>query len=1014
MQNSRMIAVLTDEYIDYRKVIVDHIAAIMKKAGYGTLCVAGHELEPVNQHHLSSEVCNRIYPLIKQTGVQGIISLSGTIGQNVSADKLSRFTASYQVPTVSLGLELDNIPSIIVDDSQGMTQLMEHLICDTNRKRFVFIRGKITDSYSISRENIFRAMIAKSGRKPDDCIFVTGNYDTFDTYKRMSELLSREKNIDAIVAANDTMALSAARAVNVAGLKIPQDIRVSGFDDTHYATKNSPAITTVRQPLFKMAELSADLLLKRMCNPNADLNNSAVEKVYSELVVRGSTVRMAPVSGIQDSHSDKYLASQLVSLMSGLSKPAGFVLPKLSQALWDTLTNGSPELEKFLTQWLERGLLAADLHWWSNLCHQIEVQATQFSRINQRMERLPLITSTLALVREKIWSVSMDQEFEVQRIQSTQSGMQSQMSSCTELRDILATMGRWLESLQIRRCFLIRYKEPCVKVGETAELIYVYRDGQAESRETESFATKMILPASLASELNSGLLVLNPVYAGSQQFGYLLLDPVGLDRLQLDSAAHSIGNAMRNQYLINKLESQTANLREVNADLVQLANHDALTGLPNRLHFQKHLLECCRKSRRSTDKVALLFIDLDGFKLINDSLGHSAGDQLLQKVSQRLIGEIQLSVGDDGFLARLGGDEFTAIVNMAVEQDELEILTRSLLHTITLSYELENSVVNVSASIGCAIFPEHGVTAPALLKSADTAMYRAKELGKNCVVFYTPELAKTDQSELQLDQAMRADLQAGLLRMHFQPRIDVSTGKICAVEGLMRWFDSTTTGELVRASPEVFIPIAERTGFISELDLFALETCCRQASLWRQAGTPICVSVNLSVVKLQQDDFVEQVKEILGKHQVDPSLIELEITESTAMTNVEDNVVKLNQLRALGLQLSIDDFGTGYSSLNYLKRLPVNNLKIDRSFLRGITCEDGGNSADSAIVRAVVALGKSLEFGLVAEGVETLEQYQFVKSVGCDQVQGYFFAKPQPAEIISAMLVEQQNQPRAA
>lgn len=1002
MVANRVIAVLTDEYLDYRKVFIDQIAESLARVGIGTICVAGQALEPVGNFHQSYDVCNQIYPLIGHTNVCGVLCLSGALGSNVSLDTLHKFLVKYPVPSVSLGLGLNGISSIVFDDTNGMTQLMEHVLECSTRARFVFVRGTGNDPYSMKREDIFRQSLKKHGRDLEQCFFIEGNYNTFDTYNAVTSLLETE-TIDVIVAANDQMALSAAKAVNAANLKIPQDVLVSGFDDTHDATKNAPAITTVRQPLTTGAELAVELLLEAVNSPD-DRVTPRTLTVNSELVVRGSTLSSAPLPGSVLEHNRQWLVTQLQSLMSGLPAPTGCGIDCVAGALWDTAKTGSDALQKCLDKLLESSQQTFDVHWWSNLCHQVEIQITLVLQSDNRMDRLPLITASLTKVRERVWSVSMDREFEIQRLQNVQAGMQSQMSSCTELNDILATMGRWLESLGAKRCFLVRYQQPSEEVWEASELIHVYRHGKIESRSHELFATQLLLPESLSAELATGFLVLNPIYAGNDQFGYLLLDPEGLDRLNIDSTAHSIGNAMRNQYLINKLESQTANLQEANSDLIQLANHDVLTGLPNRLRFQEHLRACCEAAFNSELKVSLLFIDLDGFKLINDSLGHGAGDLLLQLVAKRLTNEIERTVGDRGFLARLGGDEFTVVLELEDDPDTVVVLTQRMLETVTSSYTLDNSVVSISASIGYAIFPEHGNSAHALLKSADTAMYRAKEMGKNRIVFYTPDLSKADDSDLQLDQALRSALKNGEIRMHFQPRIDLRTGKICAVEALMRWIVSTPDGDVVRAPPDVFIPIAERTGFINQLDRFALEESCRLAKAWEDAGTPLGISVNLSVVKLQQDDFVNVVERILQKYQVNPDLIELEITESAAMTNVEKNVEKLGRLRDLGLQLSIDDFGTGYSSLNYLKRLPVNNLKIDRSFIKDICASDGGHSADSAIVRAVIALGKSMEFGLVAEGIETLDQYRFVKSLGCDQAQGYYFSKPLPVELITEML----------
>jgi len=355
MPPDQVIAVLTDEYIDYRKVFIDQIAEYAGEAGYGTVCVAGRELEPVGNYHQTHDVCNRIYPLISSANVKGVICLSGALGSNVSVDTLRQFIGQYSVPVVSLGLALPNVSSIVFDDSNGMKQLTEHLLQCTDRSRYAFVRGTANDTYSMRRERIFRETLIQYGRCLDSCFFIEGNYDTHQTYDQVSLLLT-EQQIDVIVAANDQMALSAAKAVNAANLKIPQDILVSGFDDTYDATKNAPAITTVRQPLSSGAVHSTRLLIEAINSDEKDWPAEVVS-VNSELVVRGSTMATATLTDAENVCSEPWLMDQFSSLMSGLPSPAGCELEQIAAALWHTLKTGSATLRQCLDRYLEVAFL---------------------------------------------------------------------------------------------------------------------------------------------------------------------------------------------------------------------------------------------------------------------------------------------------------------------------------------------------------------------------------------------------------------------------------------------------------------------------------------------------------------------------------------------------------------------------------------------------------------------------------------------------------------------------------
>ncbi len=1033
---SPTIAVLTDRYFQYQAELVEYISGELNQLGYGVVCIAAKELQSKDNKLQAYAVCNEIYEQLSDFDIRGMIALSGTLGHGAT---INQFLQKYTFPKVSLGLKLDNIASVYFAESKGMTDLMNHLLSCGTRKKFAFLRGHQNDPYSLGREAIFRRCLLERGVKPENIYYLEGDYHPFTAYQVVTDLLL-DTRIDCIVAANDVMAASAGRAAKKQGLSIPGDIAISGFDDSSDATSHSPALTTVRQPLKRMALDSVSLLLeqidlaskqqqsKQQINP--ELRSITI---HSELVIRRSSNPINTESTFTGPLLESTIRNLLEEAMYGLLTPPQLTMKQISEPLWKTLQHGSVDILSLTTD-ISDNIILNHAHWWINLCDQVDA-------INQRLHTFEhkhsaehkhdhnfahraIVSSATSKVRERIWGKEMDQQFEIARLQSVRSDMQLALSSCNDMNDILEVMTKWLEELAPKRCFLIQYQQFGPIPDRWATAIHIFKNGSVSTTESRPFESFCILPPELSHELETGLLVFSPVYANNNLFGYLLIDPADMPLNYIDAAAESIGDAMRTQHHIKTLQTQKDSLQSVNAELEQLANFDALTGLANRLQFQHYIEHTAKQSGKS---FALLFIDLDGFKLVNDTLGHTMGDKLLNDVAHRLSGCVAASNEYDGFISRLGGDEFTIILHTESASGSVQAFCESLLETLAKPYTLNQNQVSISGSIGCALYPQNSNDVETLITQADIAMYRAKENGKNSVVFYCPSMNKADTRELLLAQELRYALNNNELCMYFQPRIDLKTGKIRAAEALMRWFELTDEGPVVRAYPDVFIALAEKIGVISQLDTYALHYCCRQASIWAKAGTPLQVSVNASVNQLQQSDFVDTVLNALEQHQLDPSLLELEITESAAMTDVESNIEKLSKIRDAGIQVSIDDFGTGYSSLNYLKRLPVHHLKIDRSFIMDITESSGGDSADAAIVRSVVALGKSMEFELIAEGIETEEQHNFVCSLDCDQAQGYLYSKPISADELttllhedadhfpsSAELTETQNKPKAA
>ncbi len=426
-----------------------------------------------------------------------------------------------------------------------------------------------------------------------------------------------------------------------------------------------------------------------------------------------------------------------------------------------------------------------------------------------------------------------------------------------------------------------------------------------------------------------------------------------------------------------QLEGEIIERRQAESKLNYLAYHDPLTGLANRRYFIERLEASLIDATRKNHRVAVLFIDLDQFKQVNDSLGHGVGDELLVAVAAGLCEHVRLI----DMLARLGGDEFICVMEAVRTDEEVEMLAREVIGAFELPFRLGEHELFLSASVGISVFPNDGTSVDDLLRNADSAMYRAKAMGRGHYHFYTPEMTRDAQERIQIETLLRRALSNGELSVHLQPQVEAEGGRLVGAEALVRW-DSPELGSV---PPARFIPLAEDSDIIITLGTWVLRETCRQVMKWQASGFELPqVSVNLSVKQLERPEFVDTLLEILDETGIEPSRLKLEITESVVMA-VDDAFSLLDRLRKIGISLALDDFGTGYSSLSYLKMLPVQQLKIDRSFVIGI----GTNPEDEAIIRSVMALARSLDFEVVAEGVETVEQAAFLKASGCHQLQGF-------------------------
>jgi diguanylate cyclase (GGDEF)-like protein len=487
-----------------------------------------------------------------------------------------------------------------------------------------------------------------------------------------------------------------------------------------------------------------------------------------------------------------------------------------------------------------------------------------------------------------------------------------------------------------------------------------------------------------------------PVIAGS---GTVL----GVLALYATQPLHPTTNDLLLLDTTSQLMALALEQRQLNDQIVYHTSHDTLTHLPNRTGFIEQVQQALHQAQEHDNLVAICFIDLDRFKQINDTLGHAVGDEILSQTAARFSEAVQAP----DTLARIGDDTFALLLTHPRTIQDAMRSAQHLQTMLIMPFDIGARELFITASIGISIYPQDGTDTHTLLRNADNAMHRAKTSGFNTVMCFTPQMTSLAVERLDLEHQLRLALERGDLRLHYQPQIDVTSGRIIGVEALMRWQHP----ERGMVSPGQFIPLAEESGLIVPIGFWALTEACRQAVAWQQAGMPpIRVAVNVSAVQLAQEDFVDHVQTALLQSGLHPNLLELEMTESVLMSDREAHGQRLKELRAMGVRVSIDDFGTGYSSLAYLHHFPVDGLKIDQSFVRIIDTETTGMTDPRALVQGIATLARSFRLRVIAEGVENREQLDFLSQIDCDEAQGFLFAPALPAAELHALLSAQEQE----
>jgi diguanylate cyclase (GGDEF)-like protein len=529
-------------------------------------------------------------------------------------------------------------------------------------------------------------------------------------------------------------------------------------------------------------------------------------------------------------------------------------------------------------------------------------------------------------------------------------------------------------------------------IGDDPEAAFVVKvaDRLAAGLEHLSGSETALVILDLSLPDSFGLDTFAKVYAHSPAVPIIVLTGNDDATLALSAVKHGaqdylVKNRLERELLVRSMRYSIERKR-YQVELEHQANYDALTGLPNRNLLHDRLRQAVH-TQRGQRAIAVAFMDLDHFKLVNDSLGHGTGDRLLKGMAERL--RAVLREGDT--VGRVGGDEFVLILNDQVNEEMVYRAMQRIAAKVAEPIVVDGKELYVTCSAGVSLYPQDGRDVDTLLRNADAAMYRAKEHGRSNFQFYTSEMNERVSDRLALESALRRALERREFLLHYQQKVDLRSGEIIGAEALVRWLHPEWG--LVR--PARFIPIAEETGLIVPLGEWVVHEAARQARAWRDAGLdPGVVSVNLSARQFRQEGLVRAVSRVLEETGLDPAALEMELTESMVMHNVESAIATLQGLKSLGVSLSVDDFGTGYSSLSYLKDLPIDALKIDRAFVRDIAT--GAESQDGILAQAIISLGHAMHLKVIAEGVETDAQVRFLKRHGCDQVQGFLYGEPVP------------------
>ncbi len=1000
-----VVALVMDHLTDEKLALSKTIREKLKPAGIGCFTlIVEHSTAEVDHNHPDSNY-------LQSLAVDAVIAFASGTGIRLGLPEFRQVIKNFShLPVVSLGAALDSVTTIATDNETSVRDIMTHLIDDVGRRQFAFLRSCDEDIDSIEREQVFRDVLAERGLPVIEERIVSGNICDAAAYRVVSDLIDYDRAIDAIVCCDDNTAIAAIRALHDHDLAVPDDVAVCGFDSGQHNHESRYAVTTARIDNDTLASTAAGRICSLLQQTSALTLPPVKIRIPAELIIRAST-QTSPLIASDNSpdtaitHACGHIKDLLTRLQS--------TRDDRQTPLYDLFESACNQGNTAFVEQLQSMQISTHSDQHSTLrnlrtaIHQLFVAIGNTQSVPAGFTQLGLAVQQIDVLMNNYYN---QKSLESQRSEMLQENFFQQLSSCRSVASLPGFIDSGFSKVGISTAFLVLYSNRRDLVGHhNTQLVYARENARRTADSDTNFAAEQILPQKYHASLCSKELVMLPLCTLDNHYGYLLVSHNDATPLQLRAISNCIATALHNINRIRDKEQHTNELREINGELAKRTMYDSTTGLPNRTRFITEFEQTISRSEDRSASFPLLIFSIDTNAIPDNPYQRQDTDSLLRALAIRLTE----NTGPTTTIARIGEHDFAIIAEGDI--DAASQLAAQALKSINAPYPINGRQIRIKTNAGIAIYPTHGVTADELAANAYTALRHVTGSASSNTAIFNTAMNASVVNKWQLEQDMHQALLRGEFYLVYQPRVCTTSGRIESFEALMRWQkldESGNPGESI--SPLTFIPIAEESGFIATLGRFALDQATLQIKVWQSLNLPTKVSVNLSSRELLQDDLVEQIQTTLQKHSVTAGSIEIEVTETSAMKDIQGSIKKLQALRDLGIDVAIDDFGTSYSSLNYLKQLPASHLKIDRSFIKDIKSADGPDSTDKAIVHAIVGLGHSLGFRVVAEGAETKEQWDYLVTLGCDEIQGYYFSPPVAAEPATVLLQQQTDTKKTA
>ncbi len=895
--------------------------------------------------------------------------------------------ANRPLVTISARFAHSGCSMILPDNHSGMREAVRHLI-DHGHRRIAFA-GALNHSDIRERHDGYLAALRDAGIVPDPALFFpTGSALELDGRELGKHLVATHLPCTALVAGTDWNAVGIAREVQRAGYRVPEDLALIGFDDVEPSQYESPPMASVRQPFNLLARRAAEILLGTILDgaPMPDL-----VRVPGALMPRQSCGCTRPAGGHTSIAAD-LVRSDEERLSAGLLAAAAAESPDGAQPAAQRAAGRLAGHLKALSRG-DDGLARNDVRdaWRDilSMTRRIDAIDSLFSIVEMPVsadvpsdEQARLLRTELRHTRVDLMAAWRDVERGRLRHWDSNAEANRKIDLALIGTDLANSQElSWLRWARVRWGALGEWRPAAAGAPRRLCIRSVFPgENEVEAVLGSEHAPAQFPSAELCAMLDETHDILSIVPITGRGLNRGLLAVIGPIEVEMSD---DTGNMAQWAALL----SAAMDREELVASIRQNALHDALTGLPNRALLMDRLEQAIARAQRTETRFAVLVLDLDRFKTINDSLGHIAGDRLLVQIARRLSECLRAT----DTIARLGGDEFAIVVTDLTNEEGAFLVAERLQEALRAPFEIGDHRVFTSASVGITTSSEKVQRADDFLRDADTAMYRAKSQGRAHHQLFDGHMHKAAMERLSIESDIRRALERDEFVLHYQPLVALETGDIVGVEALIRWRHP----ERGFLPPAAFLPVAEESGLILEMSEWVMRTACEKSSQWqRELASPMRISVNVPPQQLKDPRFVQQVRDTLQRAGLPPAGLGFELVESSLVETGPTIVNNLRELRAMGIYIAIDDFGTGYSSLSYLKRLPIDALKIDRSFTQGIPSDPN----DTAISTTIIAMARSLKLNVVAEGVETREQTEFLRRHGCHTAQGYFFSRPLPAD----------------